>query len=42
MEYLYLVAILTTLVTFLLFRSPRLNSPAHILQEIGDEALIVR
>ncbi|MBQ4829810.1 hypothetical protein J8L84_11035 [Alteromonas sp. MMG017] len=41
MQYLYLVAILTTLVTFLLFRSPRLNSPEHVLQEIGDEVLIL-
>jgi len=41
MEYLYLLALLTLLVTYLLFRSPRLNNPEHVLQEVGDEVRIL-
>ena len=41
MEYLYLVALLIFLFTFFMFRSPRLNNPEHVLQDIGDEVLIL-
>ena len=41
MEYLYLVALLIFLFTFFMFRSPRLNNPEHVLQDVGDEVLIL-
>ncbi|MEO9946866.1 hypothetical protein [Paraglaciecola sp.] len=41
MEFLYLFALLTTLATYLMFSSPHLNNPEHVLQEVGDEVLIL-
>ncbi|MDP2596185.1 hypothetical protein [Alteromonas stellipolaris] len=41
MEYLYLVALLIFLFTFFMWRSPRLNNPKHVLQEVGDDVLIL-